>query len=93
MKEKTIGIVLERMDLCRISGYLGKLETKVELDEFNRITAKSEISKVFFDYYPTAGYYEIAIGSFEQGKEIGKELEKLGIENLKFRFNDEMHII
>ena len=93
MKEKTIGIVLKRMDLCRISGYLGKVKTKVELDEFNRIVVNSDISKVFFDYYPKAGYYEIAIGSFEQGKEIGKELEKLGIENLKFHFNDEMHII
>ena len=93
MKETKIGIVVERIHLCRISGYLGKLKTKVELDEFNRIVVNNEIIKVFFDYYPKAGYYKIAIGSFEQGKEVGKELEKLGIKNLKFLFNDEMHII
>ncbi len=91
MKTKKIGIVLEKIKLCRISGYFATLQIKLEFGEFNNIVVNDEIKKVYFDYYPKSGYYEIAIGTFEDGQQIGKELKELGVENLKFKFNDKMY--
>ncbi len=80
MKTKTIGIVLTKMDSSCISGYLGKLEA-------------NEIIKIFFSYYPNLGYYKIYDGTFGEGKEVGKQLEKIGIKNLRFNFNNEIYTI
>lgn len=94
MKTKKIGIVLEKMELCRISGYLCKVTTALELGGYGNVVVNTEIGKNFFDYYPQAGYYEIMKGvSFENGVEIGKELKKIGFENVKLLFNDELHDI
>ena len=89
MKSKVIGIVLEKMELCRIIGYLAILQSRPEFDEFYRITINNEITEIRFEYYPKAHYYSIFSGTKETAFKVGRELKKLGIDGLQLLFNDE----
>ena len=86
MKEKIIGIRLESYNPEKITGMLVKSKVGVKIDEDGYIIVTHETNGPLFDLNPTTGEFGIYSGTLEVAKEVGRELRKIGFQNLKLIF-------
>jgi len=92
MKER-IGIVLEkRSDDGRFLGQLIDIDISLKINEKSCIEVCKNIKKEAFFLDPISQIFTTFPETrFEVAKEIAKELRKIGFEDIKFDFCDELY--
>ena len=84
MKEREIGIVLEKVGKNSIKGYLGFFKVTVKIDEDARICVDDQIIKYCFALRTgEKNLLTVAVGVCENyAKKIAQELKNMGYENI-----------